>query len=183
MKFETIPNEPESQMLIELLEGYGEMYSQVEAKGELGFARSTGEGRFWGRAYFHNGRLDSLVFVPPVEQSSLEAQLNWYKISNIPERGLVCTTYTFDLSLLEDKIISQGLKVEPAVVRRIADTLTNADNITCDSLLDSFLMDVDPDEPTQRDASPKLISRILRRLSYMAVFGTGVSEYISDTDS
>lgn len=183
MKYEATPNELESQMLIELLEGYGDMYAESQSAGEIEFARKTSEGSFWGRANFQNGRLESLVFVPPVTPGMLDTRLCWYKIRNIPEYGLFCSTYVVALNTSKEQILSEYLPPEPNVVRGIIDTLTDADDLCGEILQGRPSVSSESVKTSSPEACPTIMSRILRRLSYIAVFGSSVSENISDVES
>lgn len=180
MKYEATPNELESQMLIELLEGYGDMHAESRSLGEIEFARTTGGSRSWGRARFQNGRLESLVFVPPVIHGVSDTQLRWYKIRNIPEYGLFCSTYVDASNSSKEQILSEYVPPDPNVVREIIDTLTEADKLSGEVLKGKPSFLGDSVKTTSVEAYPTIMSRILRRLSYLAVFGTGVSENISD---
>jgi hypothetical protein len=82
-----------SQSLVEQLEGMQDIYVFGTRSGEVTFMSKGKDSNAWGRASFVNNQLSEIVFVPDTIETYRGIELEWYKLSNIPEEGLVAYAY------------------------------------------------------------------------------------------
>lgn len=61
--------------------------------GEVTFISKGKDSNAWGRASFVNNQLSEIVFVPDTIETYRGIELEWYKLRNIPEEGLVAYAY------------------------------------------------------------------------------------------
>ena len=106
------------------LEDLWHVFPGNSLNGSMSFKKFISGNDFsWGRAQFCNNQLDNIIFVEPPILSDEGHVIEWYKIYNIPEVGMVA------ISILETIIGGEYARLESNEFRPCSELINNITNV------------------------------------------------------